>query len=145
MCVVAAPAARFGLAAADGCSRVSAPRRGLDSPGGRKDPRDGRSSAYQNGAAKGLIEGAPFVHGRGIGYVIRPRAVMDFQSRFVTVAAVARASGGSPRAVLRQLSGQGVATVGDFADGPARRGHLVSISDLAGLPIPRAAVNQPRK
>lgn len=94
---------------------------------------------------QGLIEGAPFVHGRGIGYVIRPRAVVDFQSRFVTVAAVARASGRSPRTVLHQLSGQGIATVGDFADGAARRGHLVSIADLARLPIPRAAVNQPSK
>lgn len=80
---------------------------------------------------QGLIESTPFVHGRGIGRIVEPRALAAFQSTFVTVAALARASGRAPRAVLHELLERGVATIGDFPDGPARRGHLVRIADLA--------------
>jgi hypothetical protein len=78
---------------------------------------------------QGLIAATPFPRSRGIGYTIEPDALAAFQTRYVTVAALAREAGCSPRGMLRRLADAGVVTHGAFADGTARRGHVVRIAD----------------
>jgi hypothetical protein len=94
---------------------------------------------------QGLIVATPFPRSRGIGYAIEPEALAAFQARYVTVAALARDAGCSPRGMLRRLADAGVATHGAFADGRARRGHVVRIADLvptvAAAPTPPQTVN----
>lgn len=80
---------------------------------------------------QGLIQARPFPRVRGTGYTIAPEALAQFQSRFVTIAALSRDADCSPRSMLSRLADQGVATCGAFTDGSARRGHLVRIVDLA--------------
>ncbi|MER2508524.1 MAG: hypothetical protein ABTQ27_07155 [Amaricoccus sp.] len=79
---------------------------------------------------QGLIAATPFPRSRGIGYTIEPEALAAFQTRYVTVAALARDAGCSPRGMLRRLADAGVLTHGVFTDGTARRGHVVRIADL---------------
>lgn len=94
---------------------------------------------------QGLIAATPFARSRGIGYTIEPDALAAFQTRYVTVAALAREAGCSPRGMLRRLADAGVATHGAFTDGTARRGHVVRIADLApssaAAPTPSRTIN----
>ncbi len=94
---------------------------------------------------QGLIAATPFPRSRGIGYTIEPDALAAFQTRYVTVAALAREAGCSPRGMLRRLADAGVVTHGAFADGTARRGHVVRIANLvptvAGAPAPPPTIN----
>lgn len=94
---------------------------------------------------QGLIAATPFPRSRGIGYTIEPEALAAFQTRYVTVAALARDAGCSPRGMLRRLADAGVLTHGVFTDGTARRGHVVRIADLvstvAGASPPPPTIN----
>ena len=79
---------------------------------------------------QGLIQSAQLSHGPRVGRLIRPHHVVAFQATFVPVAQLAKESGRAPRALLKEFAKRRIAVVGDFGDGPARRGHLIRIADL---------------
>lgn len=69
-------------------------------------------------------------------------SLATFQSTFIPASELATQVGTSAKGLLRALAERGIETVGDFPDGPARRGHLVRLADLTGaiLSSPSAKV-----
>lgn len=82
---------------------------------------------------QGLIPAGRYPLAGRQGHAVDPVDLVTFGRTFVDVATLARTLGTTSRAVLARLGSLGVATVGAFEDGGARRGFLVRTADLLAV------------
>lgn len=80
---------------------------------------------------QGLLKHEAFDHAGGVGRVIEPADLAQFQMRYVPLSELAKQMGTSSRSLLKRLNARGIYTVGSFQDGSAVRGHLIPIGNLS--------------
>lgn len=78
-----------------------------------------------------LLEHETYEHAGRTGRMIRIESLVRFQATYLPLSGLATQMGTTSRYLIRRLKELGVDTVGSFQDGPAWRGHLVKLSDLA--------------
>jgi hypothetical protein len=78
----------------------------------------------------GINECRIVAHGPPVSYLISPKQLSPFQSRFVPVATLTGERGTSSRKILAEFGRCGDETLGFETFGTTTQGHLVRLSDL---------------
>lgn len=78
----------------------------------------------------GLLSADTVLHRGRAQHRVSAASLAAFQATFIPASQLSLQVGRSAKGLLRRLAECGIETVGDFPDGPARRGHLVRLADL---------------